>query len=80
MKRILSFVLCLTMIMSFASVVNAEHYSKFTDVTQDSWYYGRTFFQAQLPNLIKAINRLADAMEKQNELKEEEKKNDQSKN
>ena len=39
MKRILSFVLCLTMIMSFASVVNAEHYSKFTDVTQDSWYY-----------------------------------------
>lgn len=42
--------------------------------------YGRTFFQSQLPNLIKAINRLADAMEKQNELKEEEKKNDQSKN
>ena len=40
--------------------------------------YGRTFFQSQLPNLIKAINRLADAMEKQNELKEEEKKNDQS--
>ena len=32
--------------------------------------YGRTFFQAQLPNLIKAINRLADAMEKQNELKD----------
>ena len=32
--------------------------------------YGRTFFQSQLPNLIKAINRLADAMEKQNELKE----------
>lgn len=39
MKRILSFVLCLTMIMSFASVVNAEHYSKFTDVKPDSWYY-----------------------------------------
>jgi len=38
--------------------------------------YGRTFFQSQLPNLIKAINRLADAMEKQNELKQEEKKND----
>lgn len=35
--------------------------------------YGRTFFQSQLPNLIKAINRLADAMEKQNELKEERK-------
>lgn len=42
--------------------------------------YGRTFFQSQLPNLIKAINRLADAMEKQNELKEEGKKNDQSEN
>ena len=42
--------------------------------------YGRTFFQSQLPNLITAINRLADAMEKQNELKEEEKKNDQSEN
>ena len=42
--------------------------------------YGRTFFQSQLPNLIRAINRLADAMEKQNELKEEEKKNDQSEN
>ena len=42
--------------------------------------YGRTFFQSQLPNLIKAINRLADAMEKQNELKEEEKKNDKSEN
>ena len=42
--------------------------------------YGKTFFQSQLPNLIKAINRLAEAMEKQNELKEEEKKNDQSEN
>ena len=42
--------------------------------------YGRTFFQSQLPNLIKAINRLADAMEKQYELKQEEKKNDQSEN
>ena len=42
--------------------------------------YGRTFFQSQLPNLVKAINRLADAMEKQNELKQEEKKNDQSEN
>ena len=27
------------MILSFASIVHAEHYSKFTDVTQDSWYY-----------------------------------------
>lgn len=42
--------------------------------------YGRDFFQSQLPNLIKAIDRLADALEKQNELKEEEKKNDQSEN
>ena len=42
--------------------------------------YGRRFFLSQLPNLIKAINRLADTMEKQNELKEEEKKNDQSEN
>ena len=42
--------------------------------------YGRTFFQSQFPNLIKALNRLAEAMEKQNELKEEEKKNDQSEN
>ena len=25
--------------MSFASVVNAEHYSNFTDVKPDSWYY-----------------------------------------
>ncbi|MBE6689161.1 MAG: hypothetical protein E7588_07815, partial [Ruminococcaceae bacterium] len=39
MKRILSFILFLTMVMSFASVVNAEHYSKFTDVKPDSWYY-----------------------------------------
>ena len=42
--------------------------------------YGRRFFLSQLPNLIKALNRLADAMEKQNELNEEEKKNDQSEN
>ena len=34
--------------------------------------YGRMFFQSLLPNLIKAINRLADAIEKQNVLKGEE--------
>jgi len=34
--------------------------------------YGRKFFQSLLPNLIKAINRLADAIEKQNVLKGEE--------
>ena len=33
--------------------------------------YGRSFFLSQLPNLIKALNRLAEAMEKQNELKQE---------
>ena len=34
--------------------------------------YGKMFFEVQLPNLIKAINRLAEAVEKQNKLKEEE--------
>ena len=42
--------------------------------------YGKRFFDSQLPKLIKAIDRLADAMEKQNELKKVEKKNDQSEN
>lgn len=36
--------------------------------------YGKMFFESQLPGLIKAINRLADAVEKQNELTKEEKK------
>jgi len=40
--------------------------------------YGRTFFQSQLPNLIKALNRLAEAIEKRNENVKEEKKNAQS--
>jgi len=35
--------------------------------------YGRMFFQSQLPNLIKAINRLAEAIEKQNGNVKEEK-------
>lgn len=37
--------------------------------------YGRKFFERQLPELIKAIKRVADALEKQNQLlekKEEE--------
>lgn len=38
--------------------------------------YGKRFFEAQLPGLIDAINRLTDALEKQNELSEEEKEND----
>lgn len=41
--------------------------------------YGREFFNVQLPKLIKAIDRLADAVEEQNGKKKEEKKNDQSK-
>ncbi len=39
MKRILSFILCITMILSLTSVAFAEHYSNFTDVKPDSWYY-----------------------------------------
>lgn len=37
--------------------------------------YGKRFFESQLPKLIKSINRLADAIEEQNEIKEEERKN-----
>ena len=37
--------------------------------------YGKKFFDSQLPKLIEAINRLADAVEKQNQIKEEERKN-----
>lgn len=35
--------------------------------------YGKRFFESQLPKLIKALERIADALEKQNEpiLKEE---------
>ena len=39
MKKTLSFILCMTMILGLSSVVFAEHYSKFTDVKPDSWYY-----------------------------------------
>lgn len=41
--------------------------------------YGKRFFEVQLPNLINAINRLADAAEKQNELLKEERENVKSK-
>lgn len=34
---------------------------------------GRRFFEGQLPALIKALERIADALEKQNELKNSEK-------
>lgn len=37
--------------------------------------YGKRFFKSQLPQLIKSINRLAGAIEEQNEIKEEERKN-----
>lgn len=40
--------------------------------------YGKRFFELQLPSLIKAIDRLADAVEKQNE--KEEKRNAQAEN
>lgn len=39
--------------------------------------YGKRFFESHLPELIKSINRLADAIEEQNEIKEEERKNEQ---
>lgn len=34
---------------------------------------GRRFFESQLPKLIKSLERIADALEKQNENKKEEK-------
>lgn len=39
MKKILSIILSLAMVLSMSSVVFAEHYSNFTDVKPDSWYY-----------------------------------------
>lgn len=39
--------------------------------------YGKRFFESQLPEIIKSINRLAAAIEEQNEIKEEERKNEQ---
>ena len=35
--------------------------------------YGKRFFDSQLPKLIKALERIANALEKQNENKNEEK-------
>lgn len=34
---------------------------------------GRRFFESQLPKLIKELGRIADALEKANEIKEKEK-------
>ena len=39
MKKIISVVLCITMMLGLISVAFAEHYSNFTDVSSDSWYY-----------------------------------------
>lgn len=42
--------------------------------------YGRAFFQHQLPELIKSINRMASALELQNELiAKEDNKNEDTK-
>lgn len=38
--------------------------------------YGKRFFDSQLPKLIKEFGRIADALEKKNEIKQEAKKND----
>ena len=35
--------------------------------------YGKQFFNSQLPNLIRQLSRIADALEERNELKEKEK-------
>lgn len=40
--------------------------------------YGKRFFDSQLPKLIKTLERIADALEKQNELKEKEKNDDEN--
>lgn len=37
----------------------------------ETWY-GKRFFDSQLPKLIKEFGRIADALEKANELKEKE--------
>lgn len=38
--------------------------------------YGKRFFDSQLPKLIKELGRIADALEKQNQIKQEVKSND----
>ena len=39
MKKILSLILCTVMLLSASCVTLAEHYSSFTDVATDGWYY-----------------------------------------
>lgn len=41
---------------------------------------GRRFFENQLPKLINALERIADALEKSNELKEKEKSDNENRN
>ena len=42
--------------------------------------FGRKFFESQLPKLIKELGRIADALEKQNELKEKEQSDNENRN
>lgn len=39
---------------------------------------GRIFFERQIPNLIKELGRIANALEKANELKEKEKSDNEN--
>ena len=39
---------------------------------------GRKFFESQVPKMIKALERIADALEKSNELKEKEKSDNEN--
>lgn len=41
--------------------------------------YGRKFFERQLPDLIRAVERVADALEKQNKLLEEKEEEEELK-
>lgn len=41
--------------------------------------YGRKFFERQLPELIRAIERVADALEKQNQLLEQKEEEEELK-
>lgn len=40
--------------------------------------FGKRLFESQLPKLIKELGRIADALEKQNELKEKEQSDDEN--
>ena len=38
--------------------------------------YGKRFFEVQLPKIINELSRIADALEKQNEMKKEKEEHD----